>query len=74
MTPAPHIPIHFVTGERTVCGLPVSRHMAMTGNPRRTTCGRCLSTNGWKRALAGLSHHKSGGRKFTQPSLFDGGR
>lgn len=69
--PVPHIPIHFVTGEKTVCGLLVSRMMAMTCNPIRTTCGRCIATNTWKRALAGLRRHNEGGRKFIQQRLFE---
>lgn len=65
-----HIPIHFVSGELTVCGMPISREMAMTHNPRRTTCRRCTSTLAYKRALSGLRRHNNGGKKFTQPPLF----
>ena len=72
-TVLPHVPIHLVTGVATVCGIAVSRALVMTGNPRRTTCRRCLVTLAYKRTLAGLRRHNCGGRKFTQPSLFDGG-
>ena len=64
------IPIHFVCDALTVCGLALSRDMAMTQNPRKTTCRRCTATLAYKRALSGLRRHNNGGRKFVQPPLF----
>ena len=65
-----HIPIHYVCDALTVCGLALSRDMAMTRNPRKTTCRRCTATLAYKRALSGLRRHNNGGCKFTQPGLF----
>lgn len=65
-----HIPIHYVSLDKTVCGLDVSRDMVMTYNPRRTTCRRCIKTNAWIKAFAALKHHRTSSGSFIQPELF----
>lgn len=65
------VPVHFVPSSKgAVCGVALTREVAVSGNPRRITCCRCLKTSAYKSALAGLRRHKNGERKFTQPSLF----
>ena len=64
------VPVHYVSGKGTVCGTALTREVAVTSNPRRTTCCRCLNTNAYKRAVSALRRHNNGGRKFTQPDLF----
>ena len=66
-----HIPIHYISKEQTVCGLPLSREMAMTHNLRRTTCKNCLRTAAYIRAFAGLKRHVSADGKFVQLQLFE---
>ena len=64
------IPIHYVSKEQTVCGLPVSREMAMTYNLRRTTCRNCLRTAAYIRAFAAQKRHVASGGRFIQLPLF----
>lgn len=66
-----HIPVHFVSGEKTVCSLPVNRQMAMTYNPKLTTCRRCTKTKMWQNALAGIRRQRNSSARFIQPGLFN---
>ena len=69
-----HIPIHYISKEQTVCGLALSREMAMTHNLHKTTCRNCLRTAAYIRAFAGLKRHKNADGKFVQLALFKVGK
>ena len=65
-----HIPVHFVSGEKTVCGIFVNRQMAMTYNPKLTSCLRCRKTKAWSSAFAGIRRQRNNSARFIQPGLF----
>lgn len=66
--------IHYLNGDKTVCGLPLSREMVFTYNLRRCTCLNCKRTLAYIRAFAGLKRHVTSSGKFVQLQLFKVGK
>ena len=67
------IPIHFVEKQRTVCGVSVTRMIAMTYNPRLVTCLRCRRTRHHIHALGGILRQRKNEKTYTQMPLFTKG-
>lgn len=70
-----HIPIHFVSGEKTVCGVTVDSLPTMLAIPcdwKKATCMNCLRTRKWQLATTPNTRTNNGEfGNWKQQKLFE---